>query len=118
MSCVASNVCIAQVCRYFFSDIGGTARPWNCCTPASLFGHRLWLGHESVETTQVYLYAQMALKEAALAKLRPINGGAPGRYVPGDHLLEFLSAPQCCRLSRANVSAIGWIDPRSLRTCQ
>jgi integrase/recombinase XerD len=52
----------------------------------------LWLGHESVETTQVYLHAHMALKEAALAKLRPINGRAPGRYVPGDHLLQFLSA--------------------------
>lgn len=52
----------------------------------------LWLGHESVETTQVYLHAHMALKEAALSKLRPINGRAPGRYTPGDQLLEFLSA--------------------------
>lgn len=52
----------------------------------------LWLGHESVETTQVYLHAHMALKEAALSKLRPINGRAPGRYTPGDQLLQFLSA--------------------------
>ncbi|MFS8086915.1 MAG: tyrosine-type recombinase/integrase [Acidobacteriota bacterium] len=52
----------------------------------------LWLGHESVETTQVYLHAHLALKEAALAKLRPLNGRKPGRYRPGDQLLEFLNA--------------------------
>lgn len=49
----------------------------------------LWLGHESMETTQVYLHANLALKEQALAKTNPING-KPGRYRPSDELLAFL----------------------------
>jgi site-specific recombinase XerD len=52
----------------------------------------LWLGHESVETTQAYLHAHLALKEAALAKVRPLNGRSSGRYHAGDKLLEFLTA--------------------------
>jgi integrase/recombinase XerD len=52
----------------------------------------LWLGHESVETTQVYLHAHLALKEAALAKISPLNVRTGGRYHPGDQLLEFLNA--------------------------
>lgn len=51
----------------------------------------LWLGHESVETTQIYLHAHIGLKEAALAKTTPM-GGKVGRYRPGDRLLEFLSS--------------------------
>lgn len=51
----------------------------------------LWLGHESVETTQVYLHAHLALKEAALEKTTPING-KPGRFRATDRLLEFLNA--------------------------
>lgn len=49
----------------------------------------LWLGHESLETTQIYLDANLALKEEILAKARPINC-KPGRYRPTDELLEFL----------------------------
>jgi integrase/recombinase XerD len=49
----------------------------------------LWLGHESMETTQVYLHANLALKEQALAKTKPLKG-QPGRYRPGDKLLAFL----------------------------
>jgi site-specific recombinase XerD len=49
----------------------------------------LWLGHESVETTQVYLDANLALKEAILAKTTPPEG-KPGRYKAGDELLAFL----------------------------
>jgi site-specific recombinase XerD len=49
----------------------------------------LWLGHESMETTQVYLHANLALKELALAKTQPLRG-RPGRYQPGDKLLTFL----------------------------
>jgi site-specific recombinase XerD len=49
----------------------------------------LWLGHESVETTQVYLDANLALKEAILAKTTSPEG-KPGRYKAGDELLAFL----------------------------
>lgn len=49
----------------------------------------LWLGHESVETTQIYLDANLAIKEEALSKTAPINAKA-GRYKPSDDLLAFL----------------------------
>ena len=45
----------------------------------------LWLGHESVETTQTYLHAHLALKEAALAKLK-YEGGKRTRFRPNDWL--------------------------------
>jgi integrase/recombinase XerD len=51
----------------------------------------LWLGHESVETTQIYLDANLTIKEQALAKTSPLHGTAR-RYHPGDKLLEFLKA--------------------------
>lgn len=51
----------------------------------------LWLGHESIETTQVYLHANLQLKEQALAKTAPLNG-RPGRYRPQDKLLGFLQS--------------------------
>jgi len=50
----------------------------------------LWLGHESVETTQIYLEANLAMKEEILAKTTPPKG-TPGRYRPGDRLLTFLN---------------------------
>lgn len=49
----------------------------------------LWLGHESVETTQMYLHADMRIKERALARTTPA-GITPGRYRPTDRLLAFL----------------------------
>ena len=49
----------------------------------------LWLGHEGVETTQIYLHADLALKERALARTAPA-GTTPGRYRPPDSLLAFL----------------------------
>ena len=49
----------------------------------------LWLGHESVETTQIYLDANLALKEQALAKTAPADVPL-GRYKPDDKLMEFL----------------------------
>jgi integrase len=51
----------------------------------------LWLGHEQVETTQIYLHADLALKERALAKTTPVRT-PPGRYRPNDPLLAFLEA--------------------------
>lgn len=51
----------------------------------------LWLGHQSVEATQIYLHADMAIKERALARTTPPNS-APGRYRPPDRLLAFLEA--------------------------
>jgi integrase/recombinase XerD len=49
----------------------------------------LWLGHESTETTEVYLHADMRLKERALAHATP-SGRAPARYRAPDSLLAFL----------------------------
>jgi site-specific recombinase XerD len=51
----------------------------------------LWLGHESVETTQIYLEATLAMKEQALAKTTPLQG-RPGRFRAGDRLLSFLNS--------------------------
>ena len=49
----------------------------------------LWLGHESVETTQVYLHADLQVKEKAMKRTRPA-GTPPGRYRPSDALLDYL----------------------------
>jgi len=49
----------------------------------------LWLGHESPETTNMYLHADMRLKEKALARTEPL-GAKPTRYRPDDKLLAFL----------------------------
>jgi integrase/recombinase XerD len=51
----------------------------------------LWLGHESVETTQVYIHADLRLKEKALAHVASTNV-QPGRYKPEDALLTFLES--------------------------
>ena len=51
----------------------------------------IWLGHESVETTQMYLHADMKMKEAALSRTTPLHV-ARGRYRPEGELLAFLEA--------------------------
>ncbi|WP_431860471.1 tyrosine-type recombinase/integrase [Azospirillum sp.] len=51
----------------------------------------LWLGHEQIETTQIYLHADLELKERALARTTPADT-KPGRYRPPDKLLAFLEA--------------------------
>ena len=51
----------------------------------------LWLGHESVETTQMYLHADIRMKERAMERTRPVDVPA-GRYQPDDQLLAYLEA--------------------------
>jgi len=59
------------------------------CETADSFG--MWLGHEFMDTTQMYLHANIELKEKALAKTKPFRS-RPGRCRPPDHLLAFLQA--------------------------
>lgn len=49
----------------------------------------MWLGHEGVETTQIYLHADLAIKERALARTAPADT-KPGRYRAPDTLMAFL----------------------------
>jgi integrase len=49
----------------------------------------LWLGHESPSTTPMYIEADLAMKERALAKLQP-SAKAEVRYKPPDPLMQFL----------------------------
>jgi len=51
----------------------------------------LWLGHETLETVNMYVHADMKMKEEALAKTIPLEG-SPGRYCPDDELLAFLKS--------------------------
>jgi integrase/recombinase XerD len=51
----------------------------------------LWLGHEQADTTQIYLHADLAIKERALSRTTPPHT-RPGRYRPPDRLLAFLEA--------------------------
>jgi site-specific recombinase XerD len=51
----------------------------------------LWLGHESIETTQIYLDANLQIKQAALDKVEP-HAGRVGRFRPDDQLLAFLKS--------------------------
>lgn len=49
----------------------------------------LWLGHESIETTQIYMHADLSMKERALARIAPLQTRV-GRYHAPDSLLAFL----------------------------
>ena len=51
----------------------------------------LWLGHEQISTTNIYLHADMTHKQQAIDRTQPINA-KPGRYQPPDTLLAFLEA--------------------------
>jgi site-specific recombinase XerD len=50
----------------------------------------LWLGHESVQTTHIYVEADLAAKQRALSKLEPA-GTNVRRYKPQDQVLAFLA---------------------------
>jgi len=56
----------------------------------------LWLGHESIETTQIYLEADLTAKEAALKKLAPLKGDVQ-RFKADDSLMTFLKDLGLCR---------------------
>ena len=49
----------------------------------------IWLGHESLDTTQVYLDADLQMKRDVLDKITPTNN-RPGRFRPDDKLLRYL----------------------------
>jgi len=51
----------------------------------------LWLGHSDIRSTQVYLHADLSIKERALARTTPVSS-KPGRYRPPDTLLAFLES--------------------------
>jgi integrase/recombinase XerD len=51
----------------------------------------VWLGHESIETTNVYVHANLAMKERALAKIQPMDTPFR-RFHPDDRLLAFLES--------------------------
>jgi len=51
----------------------------------------LWLGHESIETTQIYLDANLDIKQAALDKVAPREARVP-RFRPDDQLMAFLKS--------------------------
>jgi integrase/recombinase XerD len=51
----------------------------------------LWLGHEQISTTNIYLHADMTHKQQAIDRTKPLNA-KPGRYQPTDTLLAFLQA--------------------------
>ena len=51
----------------------------------------LWLGHESIASTQIYLHTDLAIKQRALDKTTPLDV-TPNRYRPADSLLAYLDA--------------------------
>jgi site-specific recombinase XerD len=59
------------------------------CRGVDLSVIALWLGHASTDTTQIYLHADMQLKERALAHTTA-HGCPPARFRPSDPLLAFL----------------------------
>ena len=60
-------------------------------TPIDIATIALWLGHESLHTTNKYIHADMDLKRRALNRTAPTNA-KPGRYRPPDALLAFLES--------------------------
>ncbi len=71
----------------------------------------LWLGHEQIETTQIYLHADLALKEKALARTAPPHS-KPGRYRPPDTILAFLRRYDYADLTRSRPADLQALLPR------
>ena len=93
---VAKHVAAARQCCPSLGDKRITPHTLRHTAAMQLLQHgvdrsviALWLGHESIETTQIYLHADLRLKQKALARTAS-SGCAPGRYRPGDALLTFL----------------------------
>ena len=61
----------------------------------------LWLGHADIRSTNVYLHADMTIKQRALELTTPPSA-PPGRYRPVDPLLAFLEGLQLCRAPDAS----------------
>ena len=51
----------------------------------------LWLGHANIQTTQVYLHADLELKRRTLARVPPLDARLPTRYQASDALIAFLA---------------------------
>ena len=64
----------------------------------------LWLGHEQVDTTDMYMHADLSIKERALARTKPPHV-RPGRYRPPDRLLAFLQASDYANRNRPTNSS-------------
>jgi len=93
---VSRNAVIARLSRPSLKKKSITPHTLRHTAAMSLMHHgvdltviALWLGHESSQTTQIYLHADMQLKERALAHTTG-SGVAPTRYKPPDPLLAFL----------------------------
>lgn len=88
----ASEVCLSLQCKHVSPHVlRHTAAMELLQAGVDTTVIALWLGHESIETTHIYLEADLAMKEKALAKTRP-HDGCPGTYKPDDALLAFLKA--------------------------
>ena len=70
----------------------------------------LWLGHEQVTTTQIYLHADMTHKQRAIERTRPL-GVKPGRYRPSDTLLAFLKPSDYADIFRPLTTAEQALPP-------
>ena len=71
----------------------GTPPRCGCCTPASTPAViALWLGHDSIDTTQIYLHADLTLKEQALARTTTSRQPGPAATDPPTRLLAWLEA--------------------------
>jgi hypothetical protein len=70
---------------------GSTHQRYGLAASRSRHGRDLWRGHESIETTHIYVEADLATKERALERIAPENGSVR-RFKADDTLLAFLSS--------------------------